>query len=523
MAQGWTAPGSLPSPLLTSVSLDSETPATTASHAPLPLSAVRVAPFHAAASPSRAMAVPRPNPAGQAQAPAPTASDDARLEDRSIEGVVAAPAGATVSTFGVGPVLLLADDVADVADIARALGDACIVLPTAAARGGVPEDAASARLVVVDAPVVAEKLGLVRRLRGSDTAGRLALLVVTVDQSVEGRIAAFDAGADDVLARPFSDEELTARAEALVRRAERAGPVQATAVAEAPRSGSARLIAVHSLRGGVGATSIAVNLALSLRNLWEAQVLMLDLVPEAGQAGFYLNADTPRSWAQLVERASTGSVRDEIDWVTLHHQSGIDLIASPDHEPPALSDPIPLLEEFLAAANERYDYVVVDLPHDFGPIASRTLDLADIVIVPVAPDLASVRAASIALASYRERGYPHEKVRLVVNTTTGRGSVPVADVEKGLRERVEVVLPYAPDAFLAAINKGRPIAVGDPEQPIARLVSDLAYRISLTRHLLDETRDRSSAAGLSRDRQAGHATGRSGRRGWSLLGRGSRA
>jgi pilus assembly protein CpaE len=454
----------------------------------------------------------------------PAASPDSRPvrspgepPSRSVEAITAEAGFVPDSPGSLGPILLLVDEGADAALLDRALGGgSCTSLaPTDVEEACALVSGDCARLVIVDASGPDGPLDLVRRLREAVGSGRVPLLVITTDQSVEARIAALEAGADDVLTRPFAEEELLARAETLVRRSERSDPGAAVAAVDTPRLGAARMIAVHSLRGGVGATSLAVNLAIALRNLWGAQVLLLDLVPTAGQAGFYLNAVSPRSWAQLVERAS--HLREEFDWVTIHHDSGIDLIASPEHEPPELLDPEGFLDEVFAGAIERYDYVVVDLPHDLGPAAMRTLDLADIVVAPVAPDLASVRAASIALAAYRERGFQPEKIRIVLNTTIGRGSVPTADVEKGLRERVELVLPYAPDVFLASINQGRPVA-RDRGQQIAGLVEGLAYRISLTRHLLAEE-SIPLATGRVRDRQEG----RGGRRGWSLPGRGGRS
>jgi pilus assembly protein CpaE len=114
-----------------------------------------------------------------------------------------------------------------------------------------------------------------RRLRREPAFAQLPVLILTAQTELEEKLKAFESGADDYLSKPFEPAELAARLTVLLRRAERSQAVQGSA---ARMSEKARFIAVHSLRGGVGSTSLAVNVAFSLLQLWEVPTLLLDLV-----------------------------------------------------------------------------------------------------------------------------------------------------------------------------------------------------------------------------------------------------
>jgi len=116
---------------------------------------------------------------------------------------------------------------------------------------------------------------VIRRLRREPRFAHTPILTLTSQSDLQDKLKSFEVGADDHVTKPFEVDELVARVGALLRRAERAqqadqGPVT-------PATESARLIAIHSLRGGVGCTTLAVNLALGLAGLWGTPTLLLRL------------------------------------------------------------------------------------------------------------------------------------------------------------------------------------------------------------------------------------------------------
>jgi pilus assembly protein CpaE len=318
-----------------------------------------------------------------------------------------------------------------------------------------------------------------RRLRRDPEFAHIPVLVLTSQAELEEKLMAFEAGADDYLNKPVEPAELAARLNVLLRHAETAKLAQSLGVTLAD---PARVIAVHSLRGGVGCSSLAANLAVGLARLWEVPTLLADFVFTAGQIALMLNLPLKRTWADL-ERVDTG----ELDYELLRtiigqHASGVEMIATPTSLIEAEGISPALLNAALEILRARYAYIVADLQHDFGEVALMVLETADLIVVPIAPELSSVRAAAAALEVYGKLGYEKDKIRLVLNWTFERNGLARKSIENALHMTVALSIPFAPDRFVGAINQGRPFLSEDKSDPVATSLEDFAFQISKERH-----------------------------------------
>src|SRR5450759_1345749 len=116
-----------------------------------------------------------------------------------------------------------------------------------------------------------------REIRSNPVTASVPIIMLTALDSVENKVKGFEAGADDYLAKPFETAELVARINVMTKRAEGSTPLIKEPVKPAIRE-AARTIAVFSLRGGAGVSTIAVNLAAGLSQLWEMKVALVDMV-----------------------------------------------------------------------------------------------------------------------------------------------------------------------------------------------------------------------------------------------------
>ena len=127
-------------------------------------------------------------------------------------------------------------------------------------------------------------------------------------------------------------------------------------------------------------------------------------------------------------------------------------------------------------------YIVVDLPHDFGDMTLEILDQADIILLLVAPELASLRATAMTIDTYDKLEYDLDKVRLVLNRPFAEEGVASMDIFRALKHPIAVELPYAGARCVQAINNGQPLAAARPEHPTSRAIEDFAYEISKRSH-----------------------------------------
>ncbi len=320
-----------------------------------------------------------------------------------------------------------------------------------------------------------------RRLRRDPAFAQTPILVLTSQSGLQDKLASFEAGADDHITKPFEPVELIARMNVLLRRVEM---IRQAAPAGTPdrQQKTARMIAVHTLRGGVGSSLLAVNLALGLNALWMAPTALLDLVLTAGQVALLLNMPLKRTWADLADYKPQELEFEILQSIIAHHNSGLDFIAAPTYPTDAEGLTNDAFTTSLQLLRPEYDYLIADLPHDFSEVSLLTLDAADVILLVIAPELSSIRAAAAALDTYNRLGYPPEKVRLVLNNIFPRGGLPQERIEQALNKQVTVSFPYAPDILIQAINLGHPIIQEEPGEPLSILLEDFAFYLSQDQH-----------------------------------------
>ncbi|MCA9988021.1 MAG: response regulator [Anaerolineales bacterium] len=316
---------------------------------------------------------------------------------------------------------------------------------------------------------------LTRRIRREPRFAQIPILFLTSNSELEDKLDAFKAGADDYLSKPFEAAEMVARVAALARRAEAISSQQATDNS-ADRRG--HLIAFHSLRGGIGSTSLAVNTAVALNHLWGHSTLLMDLVLASGQISLMLNKPLLRSWADLADFSLADYDHELLRNITSSYDSALDFIAAPSNPIDAEKVKVEHIAEARMLLTRRYDYLVADLPHDFSDVALDILDAADLIVLPLAPEMASIKSTSIALDTYKHLGYPEEKVVLLLNQTFEFGALATKQIESALHHRIDYTLPYAPRQFIDALNRGVPLVVHRPKDPLTAQMEELAFALS---------------------------------------------
>ena len=310
-----------------------------------------------------------------------------------------------------------------------------------------------------------------KTLRSDPRTAKVPIIMLTGFNDLENRLKAFDAGADDFMEKPFQLEELQARVKVHLRRAALSVPAPVPRVeVDIPLY----KIAVFSLRGGIGVSTLAVNLATGLSQLWATPTLLMDLALLSGQAALMLDIPPRNNWANLGGVKPGDIDADILGKVVIRHSSGVELLAAPRKAEEAELIGDKHVHRVVELCKSRYKYLVMDLPHDYSFATVAALDEADSILLLVAPDLASVHCASSALSTFKDLGYPDEKVQLVLNWNFNTSGLARKEIEKALQKPVSVVIPNMPDTLVMAITMGKPVVL-ETDKPEAALFEDLAY------------------------------------------------
>lgn len=309
-----------------------------------------------------------------------------------------------------------------------------------------------------------------RRLRKLNVTASVPIIMLTSKSSIADKKIGFEAGADDYLTKPVEAAELQMRAAAQLRRAARPSP-------DAAPVAVSRMVAVFGLRGGTGATGIAVNLAIMLCKLWGAPVPLLDLAMPVGVCDSMLNLHPQYRLDTLVSKPVDAIDGDVLRAYLTPHSSGVQLLAG-------LEDPVSaelltdrIITLMLEPLRRQHPLIVMDIAHDFSPASVAALDQADVIILPITPDLNSVRLARAALEVFKGLGYEKERL-LTVNCTFSKPGLSRAQIEKTLALPIHTIIPYYENIWTQAINLGAPVLLGQADSALVTIFEDLAWHVS---------------------------------------------
>lgn len=313
-----------------------------------------------------------------------------------------------------------------------------------------------------------------RRLRRDERFEGIPLIFLTSQADLSNKLKAFEVGADDYLSKPFQPEELVARVGMLVRRGE---ILRAARQHEAVKN-EAVVLTVHSLRGGVGCSTMAVNLGMALYRLWERPTLVIDSVLNAGQVALMLNASPIHTWEDLTEIRLGDIDPSLIETMVSKHSSGLDFIASPAYPIAVDSFTDEVWQMVMDTLRSMYDYIIIDTAHDFSNVTIQMLNQANQLLMMMSPEMASIRSAVCALNIYDKLGFTSEKILPVLNNIVPYSGIKQAQVEKVLRRPVKYALPNAPAEFTRSLNFGEPFVQTYPDSPITAILEDAAFYFS---------------------------------------------
>ena len=340
-----------------------------------------------------------------------------------------------------------------------------------------PEDAfakvSANQLVILDV-VSGEKSAadVCREIRATPSLVAIPVLCVSQTDEVEERIRFLEAGADDVMAKPFDARELEARVEALLLRFQRSkdrssviSPDGVTVVR------ARRVVAVHSPKGGVGTSTVATNIALAAAQRKPDRVVIVDLDLQFGQVATHLNV-IPRQTISDVIRDETALREPELlRTYAARHDSGLHVLSAPTGPELAAMITADHVDKILTTLLDSYDQIVIDTGSFLDERMLRAFEHAETVLFVVNPEIAALKALTALVEYLNEAGTVAAKTMFVLNNTFGREILKIRDVEQALGTKVEAELPYDPFLYLKAVNEGVPIVQGAPRSPAAeRLV-----------------------------------------------------
>jgi pilus assembly protein CpaE len=314
------------------------------------------------------------------------------------------------------------------------------------------------------------------------SAPNTAVVMMSVQGEADYLRRSMLAGAREFLVKPFSSDELTASIRQVSSRerekASRIGvavPVSPNGTGKGDEGG--RVVAIFSPKGGVGRTTLAVNLAVASAMELDQRVIIMDGSFQFGDVGVLLNLNPKsNSIADLIPVIEQGEI-DSIDPFVQVHSSGVRVLLAPPTPEMAETITTAGVKQALDVLRRHFDLVVVDCTAFFNDTTLAILDAADVILTMLTLEITSIKNMRLFLEVAEQLGYESGKVRLVLNRADSTLGIRVTDVENSIGRKVDETIVSDGRSVVYALNRGIPFFVSNREAQVSQDVLRLARTV----------------------------------------------
>ena len=297
-----------------------------------------------------------------------------------------------------------------------------------------------------------------RRLRANPVTASIAIMVLTARAQPMDRQAAMDAGADDYMTKPVTMTELLERVNDLLARQSEPPPTF---------SGT---FALASLRGGVGVTTLAVNLALALTQAGGETVCLVDLCSSSGHVALQLGLRPEPNWSGIIEAADIGAIdAQDIEPYLLSHSSGLRVLASPFVPVVGRGISQKAVQVLLRVLQQQFPVIVVDVPSTLDEATMAVLEATSVLGMVLTAEPPSLQTA---IGTLRVLSQWSTKLYAIMNQITPGPQLPADAIARALKHPVAATIAFDPSQA-RALAQGAPLALSSPDSPFAQAVRGL--------------------------------------------------
>jgi pilus assembly protein CpaE len=282
-------------------------------------------------------------------------------------------------------------------------------------------------------------------------------------------IRAMRAGIQEFLVSPPDPKDLAAAIDRLMRRT-------------LTHAVNGQVVAVYSAKGGVGVSTIAINLAFAFAKIQEkARHAIADLVIPGGDTRVLLNLNPSYDLGDLVDKLDRVDA-DLLNSLLTPSDAGVWVLPAPERPEAHEQVTAATVSTIIGHLRANFMSTVLDVEHQLSDRSLAALDAADRILLVIELSVASLRSAQRALTVFRRLGYPNDKTCVVVNRFQSGEVLTVADAEKVLKSDVYFRLPNDYRVASGALTRGVSVLEFDPNAKLALAYHQLASKLTGAAH-----------------------------------------
>lgn len=302
-----------------------------------------------------------------------------------------------------------------------------------------------------------------RRLRKNPATSSIPILMFTAKNQLDDKVTGFEVGADDYLTKPTHPTELQSHVKALLARS--------SAAAKKPEDIKTALTEKHgyvigalSVRGGLGVSTVAMNLAAALYTRTQEGVILAELTPGQGMIGMDLGLPSQRGLSDILRGTVVEVTREKVESSLAAHGSGIKILAASDNPRDVdLSSRVENYEALVARLASLARFIILDLGSGLSSTVQKTLALCNERIVVMEGLQNSIHHTRLLLEELSSLKIDMQTVTVLLNNRQRtEAQIPWAQVQEKLGHSITTTLTPMPELLLQAQRLHTPAVVAQP-------------------------------------------------------------
>jgi len=295
---------------------------------------------------------------------------------------------------------------------------------------------------------------------------QISIFATSTDKSSETILRVMRSGATEYLLRPVLETDLSFALQKLGR---------LWLVKTAPEEQVGQVISVFSPKGGVGVTTISINLATIPHETTSKPTILMDLDLNAGDVTTFLNMKASYTISDVTTNISRLD-KSFLQGVIQKHACGISVLAEPKKVEEGISISGSEIKKVLGLLKTMYDYIIIDTETLLDRIMTA-IEISDMILLVFVMSLPSLTNIQRYLKFFDKQGLGRDRIKLIANRYLKKGDIKKEDAEKALNHPIYWSIPNEYDTAMTCLNRGVPFSTGAPKSELNQTIKELARAI----------------------------------------------
>ena len=239
-----------------------------------------------------------------------------------------------------------------------------------------------------------------------------------------------------------------------------------------------KIISTFTNKGGIGKTSIAVNLAVELAQMSKEKVALIDLNLQLGDVATFLDMTPPFAMDYIADNINNLDEDELLKAMTRYKNTSLYVIADPLNIDKSKDITAEQIKNILTALKKTFSYIVIDIGTNIDSKTITALDFSDLVLLIAIVNLPAIRSTQRCMELFDKLGYNADKIKLVLNRYMENEDIKTSDIEEVVKQKVYWKIPNNYLIMMSAINKGVPVNEINPDSNVAVNYKEFASKIS---------------------------------------------